>query len=90
MKRFIQGEDRTQATMFPASFVCLEPRLLPSIGITRLRQYYEPLRDPKASGWSSLHHAMGFSVLRRFPCVHAVATTPAQQRAMFFAQCSTH
>lgn len=38
--------------MFPASFVCLEPRLLPSTGITRLRQYYEPLRDPKASGLS--------------------------------------
>jgi hypothetical protein len=30
----------------------LEPRLLPSTGITQLRRYYEPLRHPKRPGLS--------------------------------------
>ncbi len=35
-----------------ASCVSPEPRLLPSTGITRLPQYYEPLRHPTAPGAS--------------------------------------
>ena len=34
------------------SCVCLEPRPLPSPGITRLQRYYGPLRHPKAPGLS--------------------------------------
>ena len=79
---------------FHTSYVYLEPRPLPSIGITRLRQYYGPLRHPKAPDLSLTGvrliilatHAKGLPVLRCFPCVHAVTTTPAQQREMYFAQ----
>ena len=48
-----------------------EPRLLPSTGVTRLQQYYEPLRHPTASGLSVTgvrlvvpDHAKGLPVLR--------------------------
>src|SRR5206468_12307151 len=34
------------------SCVCLELRLLPSTGITRLHRYYAPLRHPSAPGLS--------------------------------------
>ena len=51
--------------------VCLELRPLPSTGITRLRQYYGPLRHPKAPGLSLAgvrlvipDHAEGLPVLR--------------------------
>src|SRR5713226_52362 len=51
--------------------VCLELRSLPSTGITRLQQYYEPLRHPKAPGLSLTgfrlvlaDHALGLPVLR--------------------------
>src|SRR5260370_31971360 len=33
----------------------------------------------RASGWSSLTTFWGFPCCARFPCVHAVATTPAQR-----------
>ena len=68
-------------------------RLLPSTGITRLPRYYGPLRHPIVPGLSltgvrliilSPHH--GASRCARFPCVHAVATTPAQR----LAACSAH
>ena len=71
---------------FTTYCVCLELRSLPSTGITRLHWYYEPLRHPgrpvcpsRASGWSSLTAPRGFPCFVRFPCVHAVATTPAQR-----------
>jgi hypothetical protein len=51
--------------------VCLELRSLPSTGITRLPQYYEPLRHPRAPGLSLTgvrlvitDHAVGLPVLR--------------------------
>ena len=51
--------------------VCLELRLLPSTGITRLRRYYGPLRHPRAPGLSLAgvrlivpDHAKGLPVLR--------------------------
>lgn len=54
--------------------VCLELRLLPSTGVTRLHRYYEPLRHPKAPGPSLAgvrlviaDHALGFPVLRAPP-----------------------
>src|SRR5215472_12564062 len=53
------------------SCVCLELRLLPSTGITRLQRYYGPLRHPRAPGLSLAGvrlaipgHALGFPVLR--------------------------
>src|SRR6266481_6493877 len=56
---------------FTACCVCLEPRLLPSTGITRLQRYCEPLRHPSAPGLSLTgvrliipDHALGFPVLR--------------------------
>src|ERR1700674_4041297 len=71
---------------FTTYCVCLELRSLPSTGITRLQRYYEPLRHPgrpacpsRASGWSSLTTPWGFPCCVRFPCVHAVANTPAQR-----------
>src|SRR5467141_5098928 len=54
-----------------ACCVCLEPRPLPSPGITRLQRYYEPLRHPSAPGLSLAgvrliipDHALGLPVLR--------------------------
>ena len=54
-----------------ASCARLEPRSLPSTGITQLQRYYEPLRHPTASGLSLtgvrliiLDHAVGLPVLR--------------------------
>ena len=54
-----------------ACCVCLELRPLPSTGITRLPQYYEPLRHPSAPGLSLTgvrliipDHALGLPVLR--------------------------
>jgi hypothetical protein len=38
-----------------------------------------PARPSRASGWSSLTTPWGFPCCVRFPCVHAVATTPAQR-----------
>jgi hypothetical protein len=72
--------------------VCLELRSLPSPGITRLHQYYEPLRHPRAPGLSlagfqlvvALTTPWGFPCCVRFPCVHAAATTPAQCLGVLF------
>ena len=55
--------------------VCLELRSLPSPGITRLHQYYEPLRHPRAPGLSlagfqlvvALTTPWGFPCCVRFP-----------------------
>src|SRR5215469_4294390 len=60
---------------------------LRSTGITRLPRYYEPLRHPRAPGLSLTGVRLvvppttlwGFPCCVRFPCVHAVATTPAQR-----------
>ena len=56
---------------FTTSCVCLELRLLPSPGVTRLQRYYKPLRHPTAPGLSLAgvwlvipDHAMGLPVLR--------------------------
>src|SRR4030095_1577429 len=53
------------------SCVCLELRSLPSTGVTRLQQYCEPLRHPRAPGLSLAgvrsvipDHAWGLPVLR--------------------------
>src|SRR5260370_1471075 len=75
---------------FTTYCVCLELRPLPSTGITRFQRYYEPLRHPKAPGLSlagfqlviALTTPWGFSCCVRFPCVHAVATTPPQRLAV--------
>jgi hypothetical protein len=53
----------------------LEPGPLPSTGITRLHQYYQPLRQPTVSGLSlaglrldfTIAHPMGLPVLRGLP-----------------------
>src|SRR5262249_8780908 len=76
-----------------ASCVGLELRPLPSLGITRLPRYYEPLRHPSAPGLSLTgvrliipDHALGFLCCARFPCVHAAATTPVQRLGVFLAR----
>src|SRR5712671_4563516 len=53
-----------------ASCVCLEPRPLPSTGVTRPPRYCEPLRHPRAPGLSLAgvrliipDHALGLPVL---------------------------
>ena len=50
--------------------VCPELRPLPSIGITRLHRYYEPLRHPKAPGLSlaGVRLLNRLSTSRGFPC----------------------
>ena len=56
---------------FTTYCVCLELRSLPSTGVTRLPQYYEPLRHPRAPGLSLAGirlviagHTLGLPVLR--------------------------
>src|SRR5215475_9711622 len=44
-----------------------------------------PACPSRASGWSSLTTPWGFPCCARFPCVHAVATTPVQQLGVFLA-----
>src|SRR5260221_862546 len=70
---------------FVASCVSFQLRLLPFTGVTRLRQYYEPLRHPSQPGLSLtscqlIHTAItaGTSRVAYGPhCLHAVANTPA-------------
>src|SRR5262245_33106688 len=47
-----------------------------------------PACPSRASGWSSLTALWGLPCCVRFPCVHAVATTPAQRLGVVF--CSFH
>src|SRR5665213_2154352 len=42
-------------------------------------------RRSRASGWSLLTTPWGFPCCVRFPCVHAVATTPVQRLGVLFA-----
>src|SRR5207247_481564 len=67
--------------------VVLELRPLPSTGVTRLPRYYEPLRHPARHrsvprglvGWRSRPSVVsGFPCYAPSPCMHAVATTPAE------------
>ena len=75
--------------------VRLELRPLPSTGITQLHRYYGPLRHPNAPGPSLtsvrliiLITRWGFPCCVRFPCVHAVATTPAQRLGLLLCSFS--
>jgi hypothetical protein len=45
-----------------------------------------PACPSRVSGWSSLTTPRGFPCCVRFPCVHAVATTPAQRLRLLFAR----
>jgi hypothetical protein len=68
-----------------ASGVRLQLRLLPSTGVTRLHQYYEPLRHPSRPGLfltscQLIHTAITAGTSRVAPdplCLPAVAHTPA-------------
>jgi hypothetical protein len=80
---------------FATYCVGLELRPLPSAGVTRFPRYYEPLRHPRAPGrssrtssWSSLTTPRGFPCCVRFPCVHAIATTPARRLEMLLGSFS--
>ena len=55
---------------FPTCCVDLELRPLPSIGITRLHRYYEPLRHPVAPGLTlaGFRLILRLTTLRGFPC----------------------
>src|ERR1039458_6295015 len=44
-----------------------------------------PACPSRASGWSLQTTPWGFPCCVRFPCVHAVATTPAQRLGVLFA-----
>jgi hypothetical protein len=71
----------------------LEPGPLPSTGITRLHQYYEPLRHPAEPGLaltglrlvSMTTIRLGFPCCIGLPSVRAVATTPAEEPGACFA-----
>jgi len=87
----VLGASATLLRSFVASCVRLQPRPLPSTGVTRLHRYYEPLRHPsrpglspsRASGWERVcSRRLGFPVLSEVSCrLHAVAYTPAGTRA---------
>ena len=64
------------------------PPALPGfIGITNLSATPgRPACPSRASSWSSLTTPWGFPCCVRFPCVHAVATTPAQRLGVLFAR----
>src|SRR5712675_1015512 len=75
--------------------VCLELRSLPSPGITRLHQYYEPLRHPRAPGLSlagfqlvvALTTPWGFPCCVRFPLCTCCRHYPgAASGCIVFAQ----
>ena len=81
----------THDTSCPSRHRCTSPSarrrewIGPALASTRLQRHYEPLRIPKAPGLSLAgvrliipDHALRSPVLRS-PCVHAVATTPAQR-----------
>jgi len=83
----------SRLSLFPN--VCLEPRPLPSTGITRRQRYYGPIRHPAQPGLSlagvrlevTPFHRAGFPVLRKISlCMHAVATTPAEPQGVFARQ----
>ncbi len=72
---------------FPASCVRLEPRPLPSTGVTQLPRYYGPLRHPIApvpslTGVRLLiaGHAMGLPVLRALSSVYMLPPLPRCSR----------
>lgn len=79
--------------------IALEPRLLPSTGVTRLHWYDEPLRHPT---WPSLSLTscwlcLTFStpcwasrVATEPLCEHAVTLTPADCAGALFARFPTH
>ena len=68
----------------------LEPRPLPSTGITRLPRYYGPVRLPMRPGLSltgirlpaTTHHRIGSPAVACFSsCRHAVVITPAEPQS---------
>src|SRR5215831_11261974 len=79
---------------FVASCVRLQLGPLPSAGVTRLRQYYEPLRHPSRPGLSLTSCQLirsaitaGTSRVAYGPlCLHAVAITPAGLMDNLFAR----
>jgi hypothetical protein len=79
---------------FVASCVRLQLGPLPSTGVTRLRQYYEPLRHPSRPGLSLASCQLiraaitaGTSRVAYGPlCLHAVAITPAGLMENLFAR----
>ncbi len=84
----LTGADRLSPvpTSLPPSNASLEPRPLPSVGVTRFHRYYEPLRHPRrphpslAGGrLARARHRQGLPVLLPSPSsMRAAATTPAE------------
>ena len=81
---------RQSPRSLPPFRVPLEPRPLPSVGITRLPRYYGPLRHPAGPNWPS--RVLGWRVraidrasrVASTPLrVHAVASTPAETTGHF-------
>ena len=74
----------------------LEPRPLPSTGVTRLPRYYGPIRHLKCARPIPRGNPVGrprprarLPVLRAFPCVRAAAITPAEPRRSCLAHPSS-
>ena len=82
----------------PPSNAALEPRPLPSTGITRLPRYYGPLRHPDRPGlplagvrFARATPPTGLPVLRSSPSsMRAAATTPAESVGVGVALFPTH
>src|SRR5207245_3624890 len=87
---FTGGDRLTPISRLSAAYcVDLEPRPLPSTGVTRRRRYYGPLRHPRWPGLSlagvrlrvTRPHRLGFPVLRWISVSrHAVVITPVARR----------
>src|SRR5437762_1521245 len=70
----------------PPSAPSPPPALPGSTGTTTLSATPpRPTCPSRAFGWSSLTTPWAFPCCVRFPCVHAVATTPAQRLGVLFA-----
>lgn len=81
--------------LLPLSTCCvrLEPRSLPSTGITQLHRYYGPIRHPKMPSLSVTgvrlvvpDHTMGFPVLRALSLCACCRQYPGAAAVFVFAQ----
>src|SRR6266567_861158 len=79
---------------FTTYCVCLELRSLPSTGVTRLQQYYEPLRHPRAPGLSLTGFRLVLDGPRlgasRVSCAFLVYMLPPLPRRSGWAYCFAH
>ena len=81
----IGAETRIVATVTDGTHLTVTVAYTPTAsGLSAAR--VRPACPSRASGWSSLTTPRGFPCCVRFPCVHAVATTPTQRLGILFAR----